>query len=140
MLRSIYNEHVWHPWKFTRVPRSWKKNSEELDIHTLRAFVEDLGSAIGIKELHDWYQVTIADIRASGARYILQNLGGLPHILMRVYPHHNWQLNMFSRKIKKSLQHQLGTRMTSLRSEIGEGDSDSGKRNILQSKILKLGL
>jgi hypothetical protein len=57
LLRSVYPEHEWLPWKFEKVPnKSWG------DTNTQRKFMDLLSKELKIKEPSDWYNITIGVI------------------------------------------------------------------------------
>ena len=53
LISSVYPEHKWLLWKFSRVPSGfWEKSENQ------RNFLENLASELQIKNIEDWYNVT----------------------------------------------------------------------------------
>jgi len=117
MLKALKPTHRWQPWKFTRIPKSWKPVEQapgESISRELREIAEDLATEFDVKQLSDWYRVSRGQIRLTKYRYLIQHLGGLANLLSRVYPDHPWQLAAFSHRSKKALQRQLSGNLTRL--------------------------
>ena len=52
LLKSVYPEYPWLPWKFVRLPRNYWSN-----IENQREFMQYLSKQLNIKELSDWYNI-----------------------------------------------------------------------------------
>jgi hypothetical protein len=62
------------------------------DIQNQRDFMNRLGLDLNIKEMNDWYDVTVVDVIDRGGSGILNKHGNsLISILIAVYPEHSWQ-------------------------------------------------
>jgi hypothetical protein len=85
-LQAAYPEHVFHIWKFSRVPvKTWKNPK------LLRQFFDSLAPQVGVKKLDDWYEV--ADRRivgdAGGWTAVFENKG-LASVFNKAYPEHQF--------------------------------------------------
>ena len=53
-LSAVYPEYEWLPWKFARSPQKyWSEKKNQ------RKFMEHAGKELGIKDMSDWYKVSI---------------------------------------------------------------------------------
>jgi hypothetical protein len=99
LLSTMYPEYNWLPWKFQQTPKNFWS-----DINNQRKFVEWVGKELKIKDMCDWYNVTLKvtikcyrysflkDFEALGCYYLLQNRynGVISAFLSAVYPEHEW--------------------------------------------------
>ena len=53
LLTVIYPDYEWLPWKFKCPQNFWD------DIKNQRKFIDWAGKELGIKDMNDWYKVTI---------------------------------------------------------------------------------
>jgi len=59
-------------------------------------FMESVKSELGVKEMTDWYKVTVRELRAVGGRGILARYGdSILNILKTIYPYYEWKPWMF---------------------------------------------
>jgi hypothetical protein len=70
MVKSVYNSHEWKDEKFTHKAKEYW---EIKDNH--RNFLDILGKELGFKQITDWYNVSIKQIRGSGGSGILNKYG-----------------------------------------------------------------
>jgi hypothetical protein len=106
-LRSIYPEHTWEDWKFNRAPSHYWEN---VDIESLRSFVDDLAVKLGITDVKsptEWSQISFRQLQAAGASHIALKYGGLINVLTKVYPDVDWTVANFSNRGKRSTQRLL---------------------------------
>jgi hypothetical protein len=54
LLSSVYSSHEWLPWRFSLCPSAYWD-----DVNTQRKFIEWAGKQLKIKEMGDWYDVTV---------------------------------------------------------------------------------
>ena len=54
LLSALYPEQEWLPWKFETPPTHYWKSTDNQ-----RKFVEWVGKQLNIKEMKDWYHVSI---------------------------------------------------------------------------------
>ena len=53
LLKEIYPDYDWLPWKFDRCPKNYWK-----DVKNVRKFMDWAGKELNVKELSDWYNVS----------------------------------------------------------------------------------
>lgn len=91
-LQFAYPEHVFEPWKFTKISaRAWKNQ------RVLRAFFDSLGKQLGVTQLRDWYNLADTHVirHAGGWRAIFQG-DTLARVLNLAYPEHEFHDWLFS--------------------------------------------
>jgi len=66
--------------------------------------LKDISCALGIIKLDDWYRVSHDDLSNCSAFRFLHQRGGLLKILLQMYPNHQWDIEKFSNRQKKSSQ------------------------------------
>jgi hypothetical protein len=54
LLQSVYPQYDWLPWKFTTCPRHYWE-----EVKNQRKFMEWAGKQLNVKEMSDWYKVTV---------------------------------------------------------------------------------
>ena len=54
LLSEIYPEYKWLPWKFDAIQRNFWR-----DLNNQRKFMEWAGKELEIKEMSDWYKVSL---------------------------------------------------------------------------------
>ena len=80
-------EHLWLPWNFQRIPKDfWKLLTNQ------RKFLEWMGENLYIKELEDWYRVSLQQISKIAPISGIKSTKGLASMLQNVYPDHKWNL------------------------------------------------
>jgi len=109
-----FPEHQWLPWKFKASPAGWwekfavKFHNDDKQAHVLiEAYIAELGRTFKISKLAEWYR--IGESRLGWKRTHLEPLGGLAHVLEKVYPNHEWQRHLFRIRSKRSIQHLIYT-------------------------------
>jgi hypothetical protein len=60
-LIKVYSNHSWKPWLFKRAPVGWWK-----EIPNQRLFFEDAKAKLRIRNMNDWYDVTVQDVMSIG--------------------------------------------------------------------------
>lgn len=69
----------------------------QVNVPEVKSYLEHLAKHLRISKPEHWYCVTLKQIReVPDYKAIPQRLGGLPGMLIRVYPEHPWDLNKFS--------------------------------------------
>ncbi len=53
MLKNVYSEYKWLPWKFNK-----KISLTEKNVRIIREFLEYSGEILGVKNLEDWYKIS----------------------------------------------------------------------------------
>lgn len=96
LLSTVYQDYNWQPWNFEKIPSNfWEKDDNK------KMFIEWAGKQLGVKELNDWHKITSKDLLQLGCN---SNIS-LSHLLLSVYPSHNWSFSPLNDKspfIKKS--------------------------------------
>ena len=85
-LSSVFPDHSWLAWKFSRVPFGFWDSL----IHQ-KAFFDWLGKEFEFSTLSNWYQVTKEVIDNRGGNSLLSKYDGSPAKALRsIYPEHEW--------------------------------------------------
>ena len=123
LLRTVYSEHDWVPWKFAILPQNVASEPEIVE-RALR-YVEKERQMKGPEE---WYQVSLPVLRELGVAQIFAKVGGLSAILKNYRPSIFWDDDRFI-GIRISGERALGSYLRKLwpspsivhNYEIGEG-------------------
>lgn len=91
MLQSEFPQHKWQSWHFSK--RYYKlaillEKGDEAALNKAKDIIEKIATSLDIRTPEDW--VLKEKLLSQSDRYALSQLGGLPIVLQRVYPHHNW--------------------------------------------------
>jgi hypothetical protein len=100
-LQSVYPHHCWHIWRFRKVSKGFWLIREN-QIH----FVKWLGEKLHIREMEDWYRVSIHHI-AKVAPLTGVNQIGFVKLLQIAYPNHIWDEKRLSMSSIKASQRFL---------------------------------
>jgi len=95
-LSKIYPEHLWEPWRFSKVPRGYWDNSDNI-----QEFLKIFEKRLGIKTVEDWYCVTVSQLSESGAGHLTSKFGGVYDLLKKFYPNHHWEMERLERSSKE---------------------------------------
>jgi hypothetical protein len=95
LLTSIYPNHTWISWKF--------RNSHLLEDERMD-FVEWLGKELKIRDLDDWYRVSISQVNKFV--WILRQ-NPLHELLPQVYPQYQWNIAKLQTKAFRASQRVL---------------------------------
>jgi hypothetical protein len=77
ILKTLYPNHQ---WKIKRKPRGYWKN-----LDNQRAFLDQIRSSLGIKNLNDWNNVTTVQLVQVGGSRMLTMYGSLQNMLKDIY-------------------------------------------------------
>jgi len=91
-LRAIYPDHQ---WDLTKISDFRSKNSQKKEIAAVREWVAYAEKGLLIREMEDWYRATPTQVMKVKGSSVVPKLGGLPHILQKVYPDYPWDLSRF---------------------------------------------
>ena len=86
-LRTVFPEHHWQLWRFKKTPNGyWKKEG------THKEFFDWLQIQLGIKEMDDWYKVTLEEVHKYGGKELIQAYysNSISTALQSIYPFHTW--------------------------------------------------
>lgn len=90
MLKEVYPEHDWLPWKFKKVPRFI---GGDMDI--LRKAVSFVEAERQLSKPQDWYSVTQDQLKELGVFGVFTENGGLFQCLKLIRPDFNWEEDKF---------------------------------------------
>lgn len=91
MLKTVYPEHNWDPFRFPLSQVSLtKRNSLSLE-----AAIERLEEKLELSSPDKWYRVTTKQMQSIGVYYIIQSNGGLYQALKKVKPEFPWDESKF---------------------------------------------
>lgn len=90
LLESVFPEYQWKRWKFGT--SLWDPE----DQNQLVEYVEWLGNQLQVKQLDDWYRVSVQQIQQVVPISSLRG-SSLEVILRRAYPTHAWDNSQFSK-------------------------------------------
>eukprot|EP01118_Nematostelium_gracile_P001699 TRINITY_DN11767_c0_g1_i1.p1 TRINITY_DN11767_c0_g1~~TRINITY_DN11767_c0_g1_i1.p1 ORF type:complete len:180 (-),score=32.27 TRINITY_DN11767_c0_g1_i1:11-478(-) len=90
ILENVYNDHHWQKWKFKTVPAYF-----DTDDQNLRDLAKYLETELSIKNMREWYRISLHVISKFVSSNIIPNCGGISSFLKRVYPSHEWEESMF---------------------------------------------
>jgi len=94
LLASVYPNH---PWDVTRFPKRPQNYWTSIDHQ--KAFMNELGERIGIRDLDGWYACSNQKLITMGAGGILTLYNNsLSKLLAAVYPNHPWDVSRFSKR------------------------------------------
>lgn len=100
-LQSLFPEHEWQPWRFSKVPNNFWKDSQNV-----RRWFEWLAPQVKVAKMEDWYSVTTELVVERGGGGMLKCFGfSLSAALECAYPEHKWELWRFSNPPRR-LQNQ----------------------------------
>eukprot|EP01122_Echinamoeba_exundans_P010752 TRINITY_DN408_c0_g1_i1.p1 TRINITY_DN408_c0_g1~~TRINITY_DN408_c0_g1_i1.p1 ORF type:complete len:476 (-),score=30.93 TRINITY_DN408_c0_g1_i1:389-1816(-) len=118
MFAALFPDHQWEEWKFYWASSLtfWNRQAQQRNYTNARAVLESLAKIpeMGISAPEDWYRVGREVLGRYGALGMVKAFGGLAELLMKAYPEHSWDLQMFNRSSKASSEHHLGSILRSL--------------------------
>jgi len=87
LFENVYPNHNWLPWKFNQNvnKRFWEEEGNR------KLFMEWLAKELKVKEIEDWYGVSINPIRKKGAGGLLMKYeNSMFKVMEATYPEHKW--------------------------------------------------
>jgi len=103
VLKQLYPEHQWLPWRFKDSEYDWNK------MENRRIFLDWIGIRLGYRDKESWYNCNVEYVCKNGGKPLLDNYynGSLPSALQSVYPEHHWKKfeNIPSPPKQKVVQH-----------------------------------
>ena len=89
-LQSVYPEHKWMIWRFKTMPHGYL--NEPIDSTEVTRMLDWLGEHLSIKNLEDWYRVSMKQLR----KWIpITSSKDLCKMLQIAFPQHQWNTEMF---------------------------------------------
>lgn len=70
-------------------------------------FVKYLEETFKIKEAKDWYKIPPRQIQEAGGSGIIKKMGGLQEFLIKMFPSHQWDKDLFEATRKRASQRWL---------------------------------
>ena len=97
MLTSVYKEHDWMIWKFSKVNiRSWENPQIQ------RQYLDWLAKGMFFESSKDWYRVSLTEISKKASLTLFKKYGKA-QVLPKVYPEEQWDMEKLE-LIKTSLK------------------------------------
>ena len=85
ILKNIYPEYDWKPWKFTKIfSNLWE------DREIINKYRDYLSKIMNIKEIEDWYNTSQEIIIKNYGSGLIKKCGSLINFLRTFYPNYNW--------------------------------------------------
>jgi len=103
-LVNAYPEHNWQLWRFKTQPRSYWDNMMKDNKEALR-MMDWLGDKLTVTHLNDWYRVSMQQLQAWVSH--INSSTTLVHLLRMCYPQHEWEVQLFSKRDKRSSQRRV---------------------------------
>jgi very-short-patch-repair endonuclease len=86
LLKEVYKEYKWLPWKFIQIPIGYWE-----DINNNINFMNWLFTELKYKTMEDWYNLNIDIINYhTGTGFSHKYNGSIHNILKNIYPEYNW--------------------------------------------------
>lgn len=90
MLSTVYPEHEWLPWKFTKIPARLRTDPE-----TTKLALAYLEKTLPIRTPDEWYRVSRSDLDNLGVASVITTAGGLAKALTTHRSEINWDASRF---------------------------------------------
>jgi hypothetical protein len=90
MLRNIYAEHRWVPWKFKFLPRHIDK-----DPSVLKEALEYIEAQRKINKEEEWYRISKKELKELGVDTFIEQVGGLYEVLKKYRSDLPWDKSKF---------------------------------------------
>lgn len=99
LLKEYLPNHNWNEWLFPRVPNGFWRRRENR-----RRYIEWLGRQLGFRRYTDWYELTSAQVRATGGGTLLSQYyrNSLIRMLRDLLPQYKWNAQVLYARDKKS--------------------------------------
>jgi len=92
MLRSVYPEHKWLPWKFKRLPRQIGRDDD-----AMKEALSYIEIERNIRSPEDWYRVSHRNLIDLGVAPMIHLGGGLFEVLRKYKADFKWEEDKFFR-------------------------------------------
>eukprot|EP01125_Pyxidicula_operculata_P020777 TRINITY_DN7777_c0_g1_i1.p1 TRINITY_DN7777_c0_g1~~TRINITY_DN7777_c0_g1_i1.p1 ORF type:complete len:419 (-),score=47.22 TRINITY_DN7777_c0_g1_i1:95-1351(-) len=116
LLKNVYPEVDWDPWKFKRVPKHIIWSNPDF----VREYILKIKDHFNVVDKNDWYRISRLQLIKNKYGRLLMEFGNLGKALKFVYPNEEWNQEEFSLFNKKSTQRWLAVCLKKL---FGEGVS-----------------
>jgi len=85
LLKAIYPNHKWYPWKFGQGPRLWHKKCYQ------KLFITWLGEELGYTTMEDWYELTHKNlVNNYGNGLLAQYCNSPSKVVIELFPDYKW--------------------------------------------------
>tara|TARA_B100001996_G_scaffold27295_1_gene20949 strand:+ start:141 stop:2144 length:2004 start_codon:yes stop_codon:yes gene_type:complete len=85
LLKAIYPNHKWYPWKFGQGPRLWHKKCYQ------KLFITWLGEELGYTTMEDWYELTHKNLVNNYGNGLLYYYCNSPSkVVIELFPDYKW--------------------------------------------------
>lgn len=85
MLTEVFPDHKWQIWRFQQVPKGFYDN-----LDNKRDYFDWLEDELEIKELSDWYRISLDQIAKIGPTTLFKKYDGIANVVRKIYPDYNW--------------------------------------------------
>jgi len=96
-LHSLYPNHQWHSWPFTRDPRVHRSSN----VHQ-RRLLDAIGPTLGVCHPRDWYRVRYTEVRKLARPLLARHGYSLMATLTALYPEYHWESWRLTHKPRRS--------------------------------------
>jgi hypothetical protein len=91
LLRNIYPDYDWMPWRFATIPKGASDDPEVMS--KALKFVE---KELKMTQPEDWYRVSVSQLSQIGVHHLLAKNGSVFRNLKKFRPEYDWQENKFA--------------------------------------------
>lgn len=81
MVKTVYPEHEWLPWKFESMPKKYWADPD-----VVLSVLRYLKRAFGLTSRGDWEKITRAQLKELGVLHVITQNGGLSVVLEKFLP------------------------------------------------------
>jgi len=126
-VKTEFPEHHWRDWCFaSNAPKThWGElknillEADPVAISVALSLLEDAQEAAGVEHFSDWNRVSTKPNSRPGESkpdhssalsrlyFAILQLGGLSNLLLIAYPNYQWDVQLLSSRVKKSVQHEM---------------------------------
>ena len=90
MLKAVYPDYNWMPWRFKVSPKGVSK-----DPNVLAMALDFAQKELEISDSSDWYRISMNQLKDIGIEEIIKQNGGLFFSLTTARPTVNWEQSSF---------------------------------------------
>ena len=85
LLKAIYPNHKWYPWKLGQGPRLWHKKDYQ------KNYMDWLGEKLGYTTMEDWYELTHKDMTDNyGSGLLHYYCNSQSKAVIEIFPNYDW--------------------------------------------------
>ena len=90
LLSSVFPQENWNVWDFDNVSRGFWN-----DVNKQRDFMNWLFVKLDLKNMNDWYSVTVNQIRNNNGASLIDKYKSVYDLLKNIYPDYDWKWWLF---------------------------------------------